>query len=106
MTDIDDRLEELQTQLLKLASSKANYEKVGDKIYRLCEEKQKLQLESTDRDEVKKQITDLGIFLREQPTAIAEYDESLVRGLIEKVTIYDNKFTVELKSDVTVNVEV
>lgn len=32
------------------------------------------------------------------------FDESLVRRLIEKVTIYEDKFTVEFKSGVTVDV--
>lgn len=30
----------------------------------------------------------MGDFLRKQPTAITEYDEPLVRRLIEKVTVY------------------
>jgi len=55
LADIDKRLEELQTQLLKLASSNADYEKVGDKIYRLQEEKQKALVANVNRDEVRKQ---------------------------------------------------
>jgi site-specific DNA recombinase len=47
----------------------------------------------------------MGTFLREQPTTLTEYDESLVRRLIEKVTIYEDKFTVEFKSGVTVDVD-
>ncbi|UOO38356.1 integrase [Oscillospiraceae bacterium CM] len=47
----------------------------------------------------------MGTFLREQPTALTEYDEPLVRRLIEKVTVYEDKFTVEFKSGVTVNVD-
>ena len=47
---IDKQLSELQAELLKLASSKADYEKVGDEIYRLRDEKQKLQLESAVRE--------------------------------------------------------
>ena len=43
-------------------------------------------------------------FLPEQPTALTEYDESLVRRLIEKVTVYEDKFTVEFKSGVTVEI--
>ncbi len=39
-----------------------------------------------------------------QPTALTEYDEPLVRRLIEKVTVYEDKFTVEFKSGVTVDV--
>jgi site-specific DNA recombinase len=33
-----------------------------------------------------------------QPTANTEYNEPFVQRLIEKVTIYENKFTVEFKS--------
>lgn len=44
-------------------------------------------------------------FLPEQPTALTEYDESLVRRLIEKVTVHEDKFSAEFKSGVTVDVE-
>lgn len=104
LTDIENRLKELQVELLKLAASNADYEKVGNEIYRLRDEKQKALMASANRDEVKKRIADMGAFLREQPTELAEYDESLVRRLIEKVTVYEGKFTVEFKSGVTVDV--
>ena len=48
----------------------------------------------------------MGDFLQKQPTAITEYDEPLVRRLIKKVTVYEDKFTVEFKSGVTVDVNV
>ena len=47
----------------------------------------------------------------EQPTTLTEYDEPLVRRLIEKVTVYSgkqvaaDKSTVEFKSGVTVDVD-
>lgn len=104
LADIDNRLEELQTELLKLASFKANYKDIADEIYRLREEKQKVQLENIGRDELKKRISDMGDFLKEQSTAITEYDELLVRRLIEKVTVYEDKFAVEFKSGVTMDV--
>ena len=104
LADIDKRLEELQTELLKLATSNADYDKVGDEIHRLRDQKQKLQLENVNREELKKRIADMSAFLTEQPTALIEYDEQLVRRLIEKVTIYEEKFTVEFKSGVTVDV--
>ena len=91
---IDTRLQELQAELLKLASSKADYEDIADEIYRLREKKQKIQLESAGRDEVKKRITDMATFLNEQPTTLTKYDESLVRRLIENVTIYADKFEI------------
>jgi len=47
----------------------------------------------------------MSAFLQEQPTALTEYDETLVRRLIEKVTVYEDKFTVEFKSGLMVDVE-
>ena len=105
IADIDKQLEELQTELVKLASSKANYEDVADEIYRLREERQKVQVENMGRDELRKRMADMSEFLREQPTAITEFDEQLVRRLIEKVTVYVDRYTVEFKSGMTVDVE-
>ena len=105
LADIDTRLEELQAELLKLANSKADYEDVADEIYRLREQKQKSQVENAGRDEQRKRIADMSSFLLGQPTAITKYDESLVRRLVEKVTVFENKLTVEFKSGVTVVVE-
>lgn len=105
LADIDSRLEELQTQLLKLVSSKADYEDVAEEIHHLREQKQKAQVESAGRDELRKKIDDMSTFLLEQPTTITEYDEQLVRRLIEKVTVHEDKFTVEFKSGVTVDVD-
>jgi site-specific DNA recombinase len=74
-------------------------------IYSISGFKQRLHLESAGRDEQKKRIADMGTFLREQPTALTQYDKPLVRRLIEKVTVYEDKFTVEFKSGVTVDVD-
>ncbi len=54
---------------------------------------------------LKKRMADMSTFLKKQSTALAEYDEKLVRRLIEKVSIHEDKFTVEFKSGVTVDVE-
>jgi site-specific DNA recombinase len=105
LTDIDKRLAELQEELLKRTGARADYEDVAEEIYRLREDKQKLQQESAGRDEQKKRIADMGTFLQEQPTALTEYDEPLVRRLVEKVIVYEDKFTVEFKSGVTVDVD-
>jgi site-specific DNA recombinase len=70
----------------------------------LRDQKQKLQLENVNHEELKKRIADMSAFLKEQPTDITEYDEQLIRRLIEKVTIYEDKFTVEFKSGLTVDI--
>lgn len=104
LTDIDKRLAELQAELLKLASTKADYTGIGDEIYRLREEKQKLMVENVNRDELKNRILDMDAFLKKQSSDITEYDEQLIRRLIEKVTVYEDIFTVEFKSGVSVNI--
>jgi site-specific DNA recombinase len=62
-------------------------------------------VENSNRDEFKQRMADMSTFIKEQPTAITEYDEPLVRQFIEKVTIFENKFTVDFKSAVTADVE-
>ncbi|OGO90095.1 MAG: integrase [Clostridiales bacterium GWF2_38_85] len=46
----------------------------------------------------------MGTLLREQPTDIVECDEPLVWGLIEKVTVYEDKFAAEFKSGISVDI--
>ena len=104
LADIEKRLAELQEELLKRTTARVDYDDVADEIHRLREDKQMLLLEAASRDEQKKRIADMDEFLREQPIALTEYDESLVRRLIEKVTVYEDKFKVEFKSGVTADV--
>jgi site-specific DNA recombinase len=78
--------------------------KVGNEIHHLRDQKQKLLLENVNRDKLKKRIADMSTFLKKQSTALAIYDEQLVRWLIEKVTVYEEKFTVEFKFGMRVDV--
>jgi site-specific DNA recombinase len=41
-------------------------------------------------------------FLRKQETPVAEFDDSLVRRLVEKVTVYEGRFVVTFRSGVEV----
>lgn len=103
--DIEKQLEDLQIQLLKLASAHADIIQVTNDIYRLRDEKQKSQVENAGRDDLRKRNAEMSIFLRKQPTVIKEYDEKLVRQLIDKVTVYENRFEVVFRSGVMVEVE-
>ena len=75
-----------------------------DEIYSLREAKQNAQAESAEREGLKKRISEMQQFLAEQQQDITEYDEQLVRRLIEKITVYDESVTVEFKSGTSVNV--
>ena len=82
--DIDRRLEELQQQLLIQAKSKNDYEDVADEIYRLRELKQNALVENADREGKRQRIAEMTDFLNKQSRELEEYDEQLVRRLIEK----------------------
>lgn len=102
---INARLEELQKELLRLANSKKDYNSVADEIDRLRELKQKALTESAEREGLKKRIEEMREFFDNQTTEVSEYDEQLVRKLIEKVTVYEERFEMEFKSGMTVEVE-
>ena len=102
---IEAKLLELQKELLKLANSKKDYNSVADEIDRLRELKQNALVESAEREGLKQRIREMREFLEQQSTEITEYDELLVRRLIEKVTVYDERFEVEFKSGAKVDVE-
>ena len=102
---INARLEELQKELLRLANSKKDYNSVADEIDRLRELKQKALTESAEREGLKQRIREMREFLEQQSTEVTEYDELLVRRLIEKVTVYGERFEVEFKSGTKVDVE-
>ena len=104
--DIDGKLEELQQQLLIQAKSKNDYEDVADEIYRLRELKQNALAENAEREGKRQRIAEMTDFLNEQSCELEEYDEQLVRRLIEKVTVFDDKLTVEFKSGVEIDIEI
>ncbi len=95
----------MQKELLKLVNARKDYGSIADEIDRLRELKQKALAESAEREGLKKRIAEMRKFLREQDTRVTEYDEQLVRRLIEKVTVYDEKITVRFKSGVEIEVK-
>ena len=89
---------------MKVANAKGNYDSIVNEIYSLREAKQNVQVESAEREGMKKRISEMQQFLAEQQQDITEYDEQLVRRLIEKITVYDERVTVEFKSGTSVDV--
>ena len=50
-------------------------------------------------------MNDMIAFLDEMPQAITEYSDAITGRLVEKVTIFDEKIVVELKSGLQMEVE-
>ena len=61
-------------------------------------------MEDADKAGIKCNLDEIEAFLESQRTAIEEYDENLVRRLIQRVTVYDKSLTFEFKSDIEINI--
>lgn len=104
LESINARLEETQRELLKRANSRQNYNDLADEIDHLRELKQAALTENAEREGLKQRIAEMKQFLTEQTEQIEEYDEFLVRRMIEKVTIYDDRLTVKFKSGTNIDI--
>ena len=102
--DIDKRLEELQTELIQLANSKEAYDNIVNEIYRLRDLKQETLSRNALRQDKRDRIAEMTDFLNTQTGDITEFDDKLVRKLVEKATVYDDRLVVEFKSGLEINV--
>jgi DNA invertase Pin-like site-specific DNA recombinase/ribosomal protein L29 len=101
---IQARLDELQKELIRKANSKQDYDAIADEIFRLREQKSQAEADTRSREETRKRIAELQDFIGSQQSEITEFDESLVRKLIQQITVYDDHFTVRFKSGLEVNI--
>ena len=102
---IDERLQELQKELLKKANQKDDYDAIADEILRLRDMRKQAEVNSTRMDEQLKQINSLQDFIKSQPTIVTEFDELLVKRLIAKITVFESHFIVEFRSGITIEIE-
>lgn len=105
IASIDEKLTELQKELVKLANAKKDYEPVAGEIDRLREEKQNILVDDAEREGTRQRVQEMMEYLQEQPAEVTEYDEQLVRRLIEKITVFNEKFVVEFKAGVEIEIE-
>ena len=102
---IQARLDELQKELIRKANSKQDYDAIADEIFRLREQKSQAEADTRSREETRKRIDVLQDFIGSQQSEITEFDESLVRKLIQQITVYDDHLTVRFKSGITIEIE-
>lgn len=103
--EIDKRLAELQQELINHASRKEDYNDIADEIFRLREMKQKNFTDTAVRDEQVKRINELNEFIKQQNSELTEFDESLAQRWLKEIIVWDNRITIELKSDVSIDAD-
>lgn len=102
---IQARLDELQKELIRKANSKQDHDAIADEIFRLREQKSQAEADTRSREEPRKRIDELQDFIGSQQSEITEFDESLIRKLVQQITVYDDHFTVEFKSGLAIEIE-
>ena len=105
IAEVDREIKEKQAELLGAGNDQKKIDEIGDAIISLREERQAILAEAAARQGLQDKVNDLVSFLDEQTTEIREYSETLVRRLIEKITVYDEKLTIEFKSGLEIDVD-
>lgn len=103
---INSSIKEKQTELLKPGTDQNRIDEIGDVIVCMREQRQDILIEAAENKERKERVDDLATFLGEQVEAITEYSEPLVRRLIERIVVYDEKMMVAFKSGLEIEVEI
>lgn len=102
---IDEQLMELQKELLKKANNKEAYDEIADQIFKLREQREKCTVDTAARDAHIARINDLQDYIKQQRTDLAEFDETLVKRWLKQITVWEDHFTVELKSGLKIDIE-
>ena len=95
---VDKALAEKQAELLEAGKDQSGIDEIGDAIISLREERQDILTEAAMNTELIEKLEDLTTFLDEQT-------EAMVRRLIARITVYEEKMTVEFKSGLEIDVD-
>lgn len=101
----DKKLADLQVQMIAVSGDEAAVDALGVQIEGLRAERQSILAEAAERSDLQERMNDMIRFLDEMPTMLTEYSNIITRRLVEKITVYDEKIVVELKSGLQMEVE-
>lgn len=102
---IDQRMAELQEKLVLCVNKNAEYDVIANEIDALREKKAAVVTKDAEQEMLKKRIEEMRQFLQTQSSRVTEYDEQMVRRLIEKITVFDDKLIFEFKSGMTLELK-
>lgn len=101
---IQARIDELQQQILEKSDRNEDFDAEAQEILRLRQQKENASpndISSEDMERIRK----LQTFITKMPSAILDFDESLVKHLLEKITVFEDKLEFEFKSSITIVIE-
>ena len=104
ISEINNSLEEKQKELIKLANKGQDYDHLADEIDELRDKRQILLVEDASLSGENERINELIEFIRKYKFRTLEYDDKLVRKLIENVTVYEDHFVISFKSGIEMEI--
>ena len=88
-----------------LESSFICYDEIADEIFKLREQREKCTVDTAARDAQIARINELQDFIKQQPAHLEAFDEALVKRWLERIIVWEDHFTVELKSGLKIDIE-
>ena len=104
ISEINKLLEEKQKKVISLANKGKDYEFLANEIDKLREERQRLLVEDASLSGENERIDELIGFIRRNKYRTLLYDDTLVRKLIQNVTVYEKHFVISFKSGIEIEV--
>ena len=92
----------VQEELLKVANAKKDYTDLADRVEELRNEKETILLTVAEEKNEQSRLMELEEFLENQVLEIDSYDEELVKKLIEKIVVYEERLKVMFKSGIEI----
>ncbi len=102
---IDSQMQALQQQLLELSSRNQDVTSIGEQIIQLNEQKQNILLSKAEDNNSKQRMDEMIEFIEQHVHDGLEYDEVLVRRLVEKVIIKQDNILIKFKSGIEIVIE-
>ena len=81
------------------------YDEIADQIFKLREQREKCTVDTAARDAQIARINELQDFIKQQPSHLEAFDEALVKRRLERIIVWDDHFTAELKSRLKIDIE-
>ena len=104
VAELDAKIADLEQEILDRTRARKDCDDLGEEVLQLREEKYKLQLEDAGKENMRQRIVELETVLAGINGKVEEYDDALVRKLIERIMVHDDYFTVGFKSGIAIEV--
>lgn len=98
LTDINQSFKVLDSEMKLVYRPKHN-------VRKLRVEKESLFQESAAREELKKRMSEMIRFLENSSCDLTEFEENIMRILVDRITVYVNHLKIDLKSGISVDIK-